>query len=122
MDIQNRKDISLLVTKFYEKLLKDVELNHFFEDIVQNNQLNHHLEIIIDFWEDILLKSNKYNRNAMLPHMSLNKTKPFKKEFFEIWLTHFNTTIDTYFEGEKTELAKTRALSIATIMQIKMHN
>ena len=119
-DILYREDINLFVTEFYTKLLKDKNLRHFFDDIVRNNKLKHHLEIISDFWEDILLGSTKYQRNAMQPHLNMNKSKPFTKEHFDIWLDHFNTTMNQNFEGEKTEFAKTRALSIATVMQIKM--
>jgi len=119
-DIQYREDIDLFVTEFYAKLLKDKNLKHFFDDIVRNNKLKHHLEIISDFWEGILLGSTKYQRNAMQPHLNMNKSKPFAKEHFDIWLDHFNTTMNQNFEGEKTEFAKTRALSIAMVMQIKM--
>ena len=41
-------------------------------------------------------------------------------ELFKIWLRHFNQTIDENFKGDKTEQIKTQALSIATIMQIKI--
>ena len=119
-DIQNREDVDLFVNEFYSKLLKDKNLKFFFEDIVRNNKLEHHLEIISDFWEGILFGSIKYQRNAMQPHLILNKTKPFTKEHFDFWLNHFNTTMNQYFKGEKAEFAKTRALSIATVMQVKM--
>ena len=120
-DIETRADINLLITQFYDRLLNDETINHFFEEIVKSNTLEHHLEIIIDFWEDILLNTVKYGRNAMKPHLDMNIKKPFLGEHFDCWLAHFNTTIDTNFKGEKVELAKTRAVSIATVMKIKMH-
>jgi len=121
-DIRTREDIHLLITQFYNRLLEDKNINHFFEDIIKSNSLTHHLEIIVDFWEDILLNTVKYNRNAMKPHLDLNVKKQFSAKHFDIWLQHFNTTIATNFKGDKTELAKTRALSIATVMKIKMHS
>ena len=121
-DIQSRDDINLLITEFYNRLLKDETINHFFEEIVQHHKLKHHLEIITDFWEDILLNTVKYGRNAMKPHLDLNKKKPFLATHFDTWLQHFNTTIDSNFKGKLVELAKIRALSIATVMKIKMHN
>ena len=36
------------------------------------------------------------------------------------WLHYFNSTVDELFEGQVAFLAKQRAKSIATIMQIKM--
>tara|TARA_R110002073_G_scaffold72537_1_gene177658 strand:+ start:691810 stop:692184 length:375 start_codon:yes stop_codon:yes gene_type:complete len=121
-DIQNRKDINLFTTQFYDKLLSDKEIQHFFEAIIKNNTLESHLKIVADFWEDLLFQTLNYQKNAMKPHLFLNKTNPFQKKHFEIWLKHFNNTIDQHFTGTKADLAKTRALSIATVMQIKMQH
>jgi len=52
--------------------------------------------------------------------LDLQLTKPFKVEHFKQWLLHFNQTIDEHFEGEIAHTAKSRALSIATVMQIKI--
>ncbi len=119
-DILNREDIHLIISEFYVKLLKDDLVKHFFEDIVKNDHLAAHIETVTDFWNGILFNTTDYQRNAMQPHLILNQTKVFKKEHFNRWLAHFTTTIDTNFKGEKAELAKTRALSVATIMEIKM--
>lgn len=121
-DIQHRKDIFLIMDEFYVKLLQDDLVKHFFAEILEKNHLQQHLETITDFWNGILFSATDYQRNAMYPHLVLNQTIPFKKEHFDRWLKHFTTTIDENFKGEKSEMAKTRALSIATIMQIKMMN
>ncbi|MEJ7586649.1 MAG: hypothetical protein WKI04_03700 [Ferruginibacter sp.] len=42
------------------------------------------------------------------------------KKYFETWLSLFNSSTDELFEGKIASLAKTRAKSIASIMQIKM--
>ena len=39
LDISSRKDIKLIITKFYELLLVDENMIPFFEDIVVKNQL-----------------------------------------------------------------------------------
>lgn len=119
-DIKNRKDIYFIIDEFYKKLLSDDLLKHFFEDMTEQHHLEEHLEIITDFWNGILFNAPDYNRNAMRPHLTLNQTKPFKNEHFKRWLLHFTTTINDYFKGDKAEMAKTRALSIATVMEIKM--
>ncbi len=121
-DIQNREDISLIMKEFYIKLLDDEQVKHFFEDIIQQNHLEQHLETITDFWNGILFNDTAYQKNAMQPHLILNKTKPFKKEHFKTWLQHFYTSVNENFNGEKAEMAKTRALSIATVMEIRMIN
>lgn len=119
-DIANRSDLGLFVKEFYQKLLNDPGINYFFDHIIENGTLNKHLETITDFWEDILFLSTNYGKNAMKPHLGLHKEIPFSEGHFEIWLNHFNTVIDDYFEGKKATLAKQRALSIATIMRIKL--
>lgn len=119
-DISNRNDIELIITEFYKKLIADHSINHFFEHILQENALKEHLHLIVDFWEDILFGSLKYDKNALKPHLELHKKLPFQKEHFNTWLTHFTETIDYYFNGEKCTIAKQRAQSIATIMQLKM--
>ena len=121
-DIETRDDIHLWISQFYNRLLNDEDVKHFFEGIVQQQKLDQHLTIIVDFWEDILLDTVKYGRNAMKPHLDLNKDIPFLAKHFDTWLFHFNTSIDACFKGKKVELAKTRALSIATVMKIKMHD
>lgn len=119
-DINTREDIELFVTEFYQKLLSDDDINHFFEHIRKENILERHLAIITDFWQDILLGTNNYSKNAMKPHFELHKKIPFKKAHFNAWLHHFTQTIDKLFKGEKAEIAKQRAQSIATIMRIKL--
>ena len=52
---------------------------------------------------------------------SLDELKQRCDIFDEIWLNHFNTTVDENFTGVNAEKIKTQALSLATIMQIKIH-
>ena len=53
-------------------------------------------------------------------HRHLNKMFPLKADHFKQWTTLFNATIDELFSGENAERAKQRALSIATVMQMKL--
>jgi len=52
--------------------------------------------------------------------MILHRQSPLKTHYFETWLRYFKATVDELFEGEKAFLAKQRATSIATVMQIKI--
>jgi len=121
-DIVNREDIYLIVNEFYKKLLMDENMNHFFEKFNQTNELEKHLQILVDFWDNILFYSGTYQRNAMLPHIELNKEKPFKELHFNIWLNYFHQTIDENYIGNNANIAKNRATSIATIMKLKTLN
>jgi hemoglobin len=42
------------------------------------------------------------------------------KSYFDHWLLHYTSTVDELFVGEKAELTKQRANSIATVMQLKI--
>ncbi len=121
-DIVNRKDIYLIVNEFYKKLLTDENMKHFFEKFNQTNELEKHLQILVDFWDNILFYSGTYQRNAMLPHIELNKEKPFKELHFNIWLNYFHQIIDENYIGNNANIAKNRATSIATIMKLKTLN
>lgn len=119
-DIENRADIYLLVKNFYVKLMNDDKMHHFFKDFSNPTLLEEHLQTLVDFWDNILFYSGSYQKNAMRPHLDLQLKKPFNKEHFQLWLLHFNNAVDQSFIGETAHAAKSRALSIATVMQIKI--
>lgn len=119
-DIETREDLYLIVKDFYVKLMNDDLMRHFFVEFQDNELLEAHLQILADFWDNILFYSGAYQRNAMKPHLDLQQSKPFEKEHFEKWLFHFNTSVDAHFEGANSHIVKTRALSIATVMQFKV--
>jgi hemoglobin len=121
-DIENRDDLYRLVDSFYSKLLADNSISYLFTDIAKID-LAHHLPVLVDFWDSILFQSDTYRKNAMQPHMVLNMQSPLQKHHFETWLRYFKETVDQLFTGEKAFLAKERATSIATVMQLKLlHN
>lgn len=120
-DITTQKDILFVISTFYDKLLNDEKMKPFFSDLVENNQLAQHLDSITNFWSDILFQTQTYSQNVMQKHIDKNTFVRFKKEHFSIWISYFTKTIDGYFKGENTERMKSRALSIATMMQVKMN-
>jgi hemoglobin len=118
-DIQDRKDIETLIHAFYDKVRKDELIGYIFNDVAKVNW-EHHTPVICDFWENILFQSNVYRGNPMATHMNLHALSPLAKPHFDRWKKLFTETIDEYFEGKNAELAKQRAISIATMMQIKI--
>jgi hemoglobin len=58
----------------------------------------------------------------MLVHLQLNEKTQLKPEHFQKWLELFNETIDELFSGEKANLAKFRAISIAKTIQMKVNS
>lgn len=115
-DIQNKEDIEQLVLKFYQKINGDERIAHHFKDV----DWQKHMPIMFKFWENTIFYTGDYSGNPMQTHRDSHAKKPFTEEDFKIWLAHFTSTLDELFEGEKTELARQRAMSIATVMRIKL--
>lgn len=118
-DISDRIDIEKLIVQFYEKVKPDPVIGFIFNDVVDMDW-QHHIPVIVDFWETILLDNPVYQKNAMEVHYGLNKKIRLQKIHFDTWLSLFTQTVDALYEGKIASLAKTRAQSIAAVMQFKM--
>ncbi len=119
MDIQSRRDIELLINTFYIKVRKDDTIGFIFNDIAKVNW-ELHLPIMFDFWETLLLDAASYSKNAMEVHYTLNRRFPLEEKHFQRWLQLFSETVDQLFSGNIATMAKTKAKSIAALMQFKM--
>lgn len=119
-DIETKQDLEILIEKFYNKLLANPEINFIFTDVAKID-LKTHLPKIVNFWNLSLFGEPGYNTNVMRVHMDLNEEIPLQPEHFQIWLNTFYKTVDENFSGPTAESTKTRALSVATVMQIKTH-
>lgn len=111
-DIRNKKDIELMIRTFYGSLFKDESIKQVFA----NTDFEAHVPHMIAFWSFVLLDEEGYKTNVFDKHVHL----PIKEEHFATWLGHFENTIDMLFEGEKAELAKLRAKTIAYTFQSKL--
>tara|TARA_R110002050_G_scaffold221441_1_gene357304 strand:+ start:102761 stop:103135 length:375 start_codon:yes stop_codon:yes gene_type:complete len=117
-DITNREDIILMVQTFYDYVQQDPALDHMFNGVAKLDW-EKHLPKMHDFWEAIIFKKPGYNGNPMMVHKMLHGQYKFEKSMFITWLELFNKTVDELFEGDHAREAKTRALSIATMIQMK---
>lgn len=120
-EIESFEDVQWLVRSFYNKVLNDEMLSPFFA-YVKNHHWDRHLEVLDSFWNNIIFCSGEYYGNPLEVHTTLHYFSKLEKKNFDRWLKLFNQTVDELFEGDKAELAKQRANSIATIMQIKILN
>ena len=118
-DIQTREDIKLMVTTFYEKVKVDPVIGFIFTEIVKVNW-EKHLPIMYDFWENTIFYTGTYSGNPMESHKRLHRIFPLNEKYFERWVSLFTGTVDELYEGEKASLAKQRAISISTVMKIKI--
>jgi hemoglobin len=118
-EIETRKDIGLLVERFYGKVKGDDLIGDIF-----NNELlfrwDTHIPIMIDFWESVLLGSAAYRGNTMRVHIELNKKHPLKPEHFARWKKLFFETLDEHFTGVRAEEAKKKVELMEVLMQTKI--
>jgi hemoglobin len=120
-DIENREDIELLVTHFYEKVKTDDTIGFIFNDIAKINW-HKHLPVMFNFWENVLFYTGNYDGNPLQVHQHLHKAVPLTKKHFNRWNQLFIETVDELFSGAIANLSKQRALSISTVMQLKVLN
>ena len=120
-DILVRSDIEKLVNRFYDKVKKDDVIGYIFNDLVKVDW-HKHLPVMYDFWEGVIFYTGTYAGNPMITHRKLSHVVSLTPEHFNRWLKLFLAAIDENFEGEKAELAKQRAISIGTVMQLKLRN
>lgn len=118
-DIENRKDIEQLVNNFYHKVKHDDLIGHFFTTTFKINW-EHHLPVMYDFWENAIFFSGTYTGNPLDMHQRINMRFRLTMEDFHRWNKLFIETVDSLFEGQNASLAKDRAISISTVMQLKI--
>lgn len=118
-DIETRADLEQLLAAFYAALLNDPSISYIFTDVAKIN-LEQHLPHIVDFWEQSIFGNNGYRKNVMQIHLDLNSHVKLTSEHFGTWLAHLENIVDKNFVGLNAEKIKTRAVSIATVMQIKL--
>ena len=120
-DIESKKDIELLVNEFYDKVKTDETIGYIFTDIAKVNW-EKHLPVMYNFWENTLFYTGTYEGNPMELHNHLHRLMPLRTEHFKQWNYLFCKTVDELFKGPNAKLAKQRAISISTVMQIKILN
>jgi hemoglobin len=121
VEITTRKDIEVILQKFYSKALEDEIIGHFFTVVVPLD-LDKHIPVITNFWESVIFGTGNYRKNVMEVHQHISDLSSIKKIHLDRWVELFTATIDENFEGDKAILMKQRATSIATLMNIKLNH
>lgn len=119
-DIQSREDLFKIVSDFYIDLLASKDLSHFFVSFKDEKVLKHHLKTLVDFWDNTLFYSGTYKKNAIKPHIDIQAEKGINSFHFDEWLSLFKKAVDSNFKGQNADTIKSRALSIATVMKLKL--
>ncbi|MBS1574964.1 MAG: group III truncated hemoglobin [Bacteroidetes bacterium] len=118
-DIESAVDIRNLVELFYDKVKQDPLLSPFFTQYIRVNW-EKHLPVMTSFWENAVFYNGTYVGNPIQTHRRLNQLFPMTADHFNQWLFLFTSSVNELFEGEKAELIKQKAFSIATIMKMKV--
>lgn len=118
-DISTRQDIEKMVDSFYTLVKKDEVIGYIFNEVVELSWVKH-IPVMYNFWDTILLGSNTYKGNPMQIHIDLDKKETLKPEHYERWVKLFTETIDSLFEGDKAEEAKTRAQNMIGLIAFKV--
>ncbi len=119
-DIETQEDLYYLVDNFYKRLLSDASISYIFTDVVKI-KLEEHLPILVTFWSQAIFDTGGYFNNLTKIHLDINEKEKLTPELFTIWLNHFNDSVNDNFAGTNAEKIKNQALSLATVMQIKIN-
>lgn len=119
-DIESEADVNRLVGQFYDRIQQDPDLGPIFNGVAQVDWA-HHLPKIAGFWSTVLLGTGQYKDNPVTAHLALGQKTALHSAHFERWVGLFTQTVDELFRGERAELAKMRAQSIAVVLQTKLY-
>lgn len=114
-DIEGIEDIKVLVDDFYDQVAKDDLLAPIFNFRLSTYWVPH-LEKMYIFWNAVLFGEKGYMGNPFMKHATMELTE----DHFQRWLSMFNHTVDSHFEGLVAEDAKRRALIMANMFRLRL--
>ncbi len=114
-DIESIQDIQFLVNLFYARVREDDLLSPIFESVI-GEKWDDHFERMYRFWETVLLGRYTYIGSPFPPHLNL----PVEGKHFNRWLVLFESTVDSFFAGEKADKAKMQASKMAEMFEAKI--
>ena len=118
--LSGREDIYRVLSDFYDALLLDDTMRHFFKKFNDPKAREHHLQDLCSFWEQSLFYNGSYDKNVMRIHQDVHAKDRIRMVHIDRWLELFRESVDSSFEGTHAERMKNKALSIATVMRLKM--
>lgn len=118
-DITTRQDIELLVNTFYDKVKKDDTIGFIFNQVI-GEDWSHHLPIMYSFWETVLLQKAGYTGNPVKKHIDIDRQIPLQDAHYQRWVSLWNETVDSLFEGANADEIKNRASLMMNLISIKI--
>lgn len=121
-DLETRQDVSALVRSFYQKIRQHEELGPIFES--QIHDWEPHLEKLTDFWEGNLFffRKTNYHGDPKTAHNQVDSSlgHTLSMHHFGQWINLWLETVDSLFEGEIANRAKSIARKMASFLFLKI--
>jgi len=111
-DLDQQRELKILIPRFYARVAKDDLLAPIFVDLAQVDW-DEHLPKLIAFWSQMVLGIPGFHGSPAGKHVHFSKLLPFTKAHFDRWIGLFHDTIDRGWKGPKAEEIKERAVLIA---------
>ena len=113
-DIQDIQDVEMLVDTFYQKVFNHDALSPFFKHL----DYPIHRVKMIQFWSFVLLDQPGYTTQVYDKHAHMR----FDPILFDTWAQLFCETVQSLFQGEKADMAQSRAKMLAWTFAEKFKN
>jgi len=119
-DILGRREIEILVNRFYDMVRQNAVLGPVFDEIARVNW-DEHLPKLYAFWETVLFRTGGYKGNPLAAHFSLTRDSKMDRAMFDLWLELFTQAVDENFEGENAGHIKRVAADMANVIHSRLH-
>lgn len=120
-ELQNRPQVLLLVTTFYDKVRKDDLLGPIFNGIIED--WDHHLQHLTTFWcNQLFIEKGTYRGDPIAIHKKVDDFAKNKIDahHFGQWLNLWVQTIDELFVGDNAFILKNRARKMSTHIHLSI--
>lgn len=72
------------------------------------------------FWQMVLFNKTGYAGNPVKKHIDIDKQLPLQSSHYDRWISLWNETVDSLFEGQLAEEAKKRAALMIHLIRMKV--
>lgn len=79
-----------------------------------------HLDAMTDFWDSALFQAGLYKENTLDLHLEVHSKYRLQAKHFNHWLNVFRATTRQLYEGPVAELAITKAITMASVIKMKI--
>jgi hemoglobin len=110
----NRENVEVMVSTFYQKVLKDDVVGPFFiaklGDDIESEYWKPHIDTLVTFWTSMAFQDGSYTGNPLAPHFHIGE---LNHGVFKQWLKLFFETVDALYVPTLGMVFKERSEIIA---------